>query len=265
MLPAMAPSLDGLELFVRPDEQCVALTAGFRLIQRYRGHRTSVDDMLVAHLACALAPRPSRVLDLGCGLGSALLMVAWAAPDAELVGLEAQPEHVALARRNLLLNGCEGRARVVEGDLREAAAFDGLGAFDLVLGTPPYFDPRSGTLCADPQRAAAQWELRGGIEAYAAAAAHGLAPSGLFVACAGARPEGRALEAFAAAGLGMRFVRPVVPKAGKPPFLLLLAASPGVCEAPGSAPPLVLRLEDGRRSPEHVEIRERFGVPASPF
>ena len=100
-------------------EQCIALTRDYRLIQKLRGHRYSVDDMLVAHLACSRSEAPGRVLDLGCGLGSVLLIVAWANPGARLVGLEALDEHVAFAGRNLALNGCEDRARILAGDLRD--------------------------------------------------------------------------------------------------------------------------------------------------
>ena len=77
-----------LDLWIRPDEQCVALTERFRLIQRYRGHRYSVDDMLVGHLAGSQGGAPTRVLDLGCGLGSVLLMLAWRLPSASFVGVE---------------------------------------------------------------------------------------------------------------------------------------------------------------------------------
>ena len=122
---------------VRPGEQSIALCGDFRLIQKVRGHRYSVDDMLVAHLACRRCEAPSRVLDLGCGLGSVLLLVAWAHPRATLVGLEALAEHVAFARRNLALNGCQDRAEVLAGDLRDLELVRSLGVFDLITGSPP--------------------------------------------------------------------------------------------------------------------------------
>jgi tRNA1(Val) A37 N6-methylase TrmN6 len=252
-----------LDFVLRPDEQCIALTSTFGLIQPLRGHRYSVDDMLVAGLACEHAPAPRRVLDLGCGLGSILLLVAWARPDARLVGLEAQAEHVRDARRNVALNGCEARVGVVAGDLRDGALLARLGAFDLVTGSPPYFDPRRATVAADPTRAAAHWELRGGIEDYARAAAAALAPGGLFVACAAASPTGRAAAAFAAAGLGLVWRRPVAPRADKPPFLELLVGTPGAGGQTAVAAPLVLREIDGRRTAEHVAAREWTGLPAA--
>ena len=256
---------DSLAPWLRPDEQSVALAAGFRLIQRYRGHRYSSDDMLVAHRACTDGrPAPARVLDLGCGIGSVLLMAAWAWPEAVLTGVEAQPEHVALARRNVLLNGCEGRARVVSGDMRDEALLARLGTFELVTGTPPYFDPAASTVCADRQRACAHWELRGGIEDYARAAAACLAPSGRFVVCAGPTPPDRTERAFAAVGLRVDAWRAVLPRPDKPPFLLLLTGTRSPDEPTREEPPLTMREADGRRTLEHIQIRESFGVPCGP-
>ncbi len=252
-------SADPLAPWVRPDEQCVALTAQYRLIQRYKGHRYSVDDMLVAHLACSTLDAPKRMLDLGCGIGSVLLTAAWAWPACRLVGVEAQPEHVALARRNVVLNGCESRVDVIPGDLRDPAIFESLGPFELVTATPPYFDPRAATPCADPQRAYAQFELRGGIEDYAHAAARVLSPAGRLVACASALQPARARRAFADAGLSVLLFRDVLPRPDKPPFLQLLVGGRAAADMQTMSP-LVLRLADGRRSAEHIAIREWAGI-----
>lgn len=256
----MNPAPCALDLWVRPDEQCVALTERFRLIQRYRGHRYSVDDMLVAHLAGGEGGQPARVLDLGCGLGSVLLMLAWHLPQVSFVGVEAQPEHVALARRNVLLNGCESRVTIVAGDMRSVVLEP--GAFDLVTGTPPYFDPKAATVCSDPQRAYAQWELRGGIEVYAQAASGALAPGGRFVTCAAA-DDGRTKRAFERAGLHAVWQRDVVPRPGRSPFLALWVATRQKQAPCVVAEPLLLREADGRRTPEHIAIREWFGIPCS--
>jgi tRNA1Val (adenine37-N6)-methyltransferase len=256
----------------REDEQSVALTREYRVIQKLRGHRYSVDDMLVGHLAGTLTPAPRRVLDLGCGLGSVLLITAWAFPDAQLVGLEVVAEHVDFARRNVALNRCQDRIEIVAGDLRDLALVASLGRFDLVTGSPPYFLPGSGTPCADPARAAAHFELRGGIEEYARAASVALAPGGRFVACAPADPPERARAALHQAGLAPVFEQPVVPRERKPPFLTLLVAgavpddafrSAHPSAAPAVVPPLVLRDDAGNRTAEHLAIRAWTGVPSS--
>ncbi len=244
---------------VQPGEQSIALTRDFRLIQKLRGHRYSVDDMLVAHLACAGAAPPRRVLDLGCGLGSVLLMVAWAFPRASLVGLEALDEHVGYAGRNVALNGCGERVEVVAGDLRDTDLVASLGTFDLVTGTPPYFLQGQGTLCKDPARAAAHFELRGGVEDYAAAAGLMLAPGGRFVTCAAAGKR-RGEHALHRAGLSLAFRRDVVPRVGKEPFLTLLVGAREAVDRGEEPPPLVLRDGEGRRTPEHRAIRGWTGV-----
>ncbi len=248
---------------LEPGVQSIALTRDFRLLQKRRGHRYSVDDMLVGHLAATRGGAPRRVLDLGCGLGSVLLITAWALPDAALVGLELNPEQAAFARRSVRLNGCEGRVRVVEGDLRDRALVESLGRFDLVTGSPPYFPAGTGTPCADAARAAAHFELHGGVEEYALAAHGALAPGGRFATCAGAAPAGRARRALERAGLAVRYRREVLPREGKPPFLSLWVCEPAGAPAAApeeEAPPLVLRLADGRRSAEHVAIRAWTGA-----
>lgn len=258
----------------------MALTRDYRLLQKRRGHRYSVDDMIVAHLAATFIESsgreaPGRVLDLGCGLGSVLLITAWAFPEASLVGLEVLEDHVSYARRNVLLNGCGDRARVVAADLRDLDVVGSLGRFALVMGSPPYFAEGSGTLCADPARAAAHFELRGGIEEYAQAASLALAPGGLFVTCAAAEPPRRAERAMERAGLSLVFRRSVVPRPGKPPFLQLLvgtvASEPLASESLASepddpeivcqeGPTLILRRADGHRTAEHRAIRSWTGL-----
>jgi SAM-dependent methyltransferase len=94
-----------------------ALTAGVSVFQRAKGHRFSSDDVVTAWVALQVCPDPTRVLDLGCGIGSVLLHVAWSAPRSSLVGVEAQSVSVAL-RRNVEHNGFGHRVRIFHGDLR---------------------------------------------------------------------------------------------------------------------------------------------------
>ena len=78
-----------------------AITREFRIWQRRRGHRYSIDDVATAWQAARAQPNAQRYLDLGCGIGSVLLMVSWKLDHALVVGIEAQPVSAALARRNL--------------------------------------------------------------------------------------------------------------------------------------------------------------------
>ena len=172
---------------------CDAITADFRILQRRKGHRYSLDDLATAAEAVrAAGDAPiSRYLDLGCGIGSALLMVSWRLRPATVVGIEALDVSATLARFNLRLNRLE--ARLFEGDHRDVTAAWTEPPFDLVTGTPPYLPVGTALASPDPQRAAARLELRGGIEDYLASADRVLAPGGHVVACAGGGDAARVL------------------------------------------------------------------------
>lgn len=244
------------------DETCDALTADWRVIQRRGGHRYSIDDVAVAWLATKLRPEARRVVDLGCGLGSVLLMVAWRLPHARLLGVEAQPLSYDLALRNLALNECGDRARVIEGDLRDPLVIEHAradGPIDIVTGTPPYYRPGHAIVSPDTQRAYARVEMRGGIEAYTLAAAQLLAEDGLFVTVIKPERPDRLIPASNAAGLHVVVSVDLVKLPGQSPFLTLAAMSrtftPHV-----RLSPIVTRDEQHNRTPEHVALRRHFGL-----
>lgn len=180
-----------------------ALTSRFRVFQRTRGHRFSVDDRVTAWVAGKLATRvrPRCLLDLGTGLGSVGLMLAHVCPEAELTAVEAQDVSFALLVRNVARNGVDTRAHLHHGDLREVVPTLPARTYDLVTGTPPYLPLGTATPSSDPQRAAARIELRGGIEAYLVAAAHAVTEDGHVVVCADGRTPTRTTNAARAAGL----------------------------------------------------------------
>lgn len=284
--PGPRPRGDGGDPDLRPgpDEDLAFLSGDFRIFQRKRGHRWSLDDFVVALVALEEAEhgpagRPgARALDLGCGVGSVLLMLAWGLPHATLVGVEAQPESLALARRSVRYDGVDDRVELVAHDLRDVHALrDPAGrpvvppaAFHLVTGTPPYFPVGEATRPGDGQRDGALMETRGGVEAYLEAAARFVATDGVVVVVASTQgPPERALRAAEAAGLRVdRRVR-VVPKEGKPPLLDVVAARlPGAPARDGATghrdETFRARLADGALPPEMHAARARLGFPPKP-
>ncbi len=239
----------------------------FRLWQRRRGHRYSIDDVATAFEAVHARPGALRCLDLGAGIGSVLHMLAFKLPDAVLAGIEAQSVSFALLERNVARNGLAARVHLVHGDLREPALLDALveaaGPFDLVTGTPPYMAVGDGTMPPDSQRAHARMELRGGVEDYLEAAARVLAPGGRAVVCASMRAPERAPAGAHAAGLAPLRVRAVVPRAGRAGALFSVWTCARIEEATGpveQAPALVARTADGRRTEDADGLRRFFGV-----
>jgi tRNA1Val (adenine37-N6)-methyltransferase len=213
------------------------LTPDVRVYQRAKGHRFSSDDVATAYFAWRARPDARRVIDLGCGLGSVLLLLAWKMQGATLVGVEAQETSFSLLTRNVARNALDGRVAIVHGDLRDAATLASASNgekviasagspslppdspwFDLVTGTPPYFPEETAVDAVDAQRALARIEYRGGVEAYIAAGSKLMAEDGAMVLCGDARSEARVERACEASGLALRAAHVVVPRAGRPPL-----------------------------------------------
>jgi len=235
-----------------------AIAGSWRLFQRRRGHRYSLDDVATARAALRVRPDAKRYLDLGCGIGSVLLMVAYKlGPEARIVGVEAQAISMALARKNTARN--DVKAELIEGDLREVEIE---GEFDLITGTPPYLAPHSASPSTDDQRTYARIEMRGGIEDYVAAASRVLAPGGALVACCDARRPERAIAGAEAAGLAAVGQMDVVPRAGRkgPLFTVWTFAHEGALVV---HEPLVARDEDGGRTEAAFELRQFFDLPVN--
>jgi tRNA1Val (adenine37-N6)-methyltransferase len=251
-------------LWPGPGEDLCWLAGNWRILQRTDGHRTSLDDLLTAHLAVALMEErpPLRCLDLGCGIGSVLLFLAWKFSQARLLGIEAQEVSGALATRSIAWNGIGDRATVVVDDFRSAEVLKKEACFDLITGTPPYFPVGDGPESDRVQRAPCRFEHRGGIEDYCRAAAAKLAPGAPFVACEAWRQRGRVEAAAEAAGLRLVRWQEIVPREGKQPLLCIFAMRTRGHEEPLRVlPPLVVRDASGRRTPAFKVVRTAMGMP----
>ncbi|CAN5920959.1 hypothetical protein BH11MYX3_BH11MYX3_32430 [soil metagenome] len=236
------------------------LTSGWSIAQRVRGHRHSTDDLLTGWYAAETAPSARRLLDLGAGIGGVGLLALWRAPtDATLVAIEAQEVSFDLLVGNIARNGLGSRVQAIHGDIR-TVRLD--ARFELITGSPPYWDVSEGVLPADPQKAHARFELRGDIRDYARAARAHLADHGRFVFCFPAVQRARAEAAVADAQLAVIRSRDVIPRAGAAPLFSLFACR-GVEESgsqPVLEPPHLVRDASGTPSAMHAAARATFGM-----
>ncbi len=254
------------------------LTGDFRIFQRRDGHRWSLDDLITAWVALRAPDRPLtadapvraetepvRGLDLGCGIGSVLMMLAWGLPAAKLVGVERQSISLALARRSIAFNGIDERVEVHELDLRELPGHAGLGSFDLVTGTPPYFDVDHASISSRPQRGPCRFVLHGGIEDYVRAAASVLPIGASAVFCDSRLNQEIARRSFSSHGLEVIDELTVFPREGKPPRLHVwrcvvtgthLHTSPRIRDVQ-----LTVRDRSGGWTEQFRSIRRAMGMP----
>lgn len=245
-----------------PDESFDRLVGDWRILQLRRGHRFSTDDLVTAWRASLWSPTATRLLDLGCGIGSVgLSTLHRAPPEATLVGVEAQEQSAGLARRTVALNGLAERVRVVLGDLRDPDVLPADARFDLITGSPPYIPEGKGVISSVPQRAYARIELRGSVFDYCLAARRHLAPGGAFtyvMAAADPRTE----QAPPAAGLAVVERWDYVFARSRDPLV-----STVVCMREEDPRPerrdgrLVIRGPDGEWTDEYLAFRQVMGSP----
>ena len=228
------------------------------LHQAAKGYRAGMDAALLA-AACDAAPG-SRVLDVGCGAGGALLAAAWRRPEAQFTGLERDEAAVALARRNVEANGMTG-VTVVQGDVAAGFRALALPVFDAVICNPPFFEDASSLRAPAPEKHGA-WIAGDGLDAWTGFLLKAVRESGTITVIHRADALPALLEGLAPKAGSFR-IRPVHPfadasakrvlvravKTGKAPLVLL--------------PPLVLhaRGAEGHRPEVEAILRGRSGLP----
>jgi tRNA1(Val) A37 N6-methylase TrmN6 len=241
-----------------------ALTSRYRVFQRVKGHRYSIDDVVTAWEAANAAPHATRVLDLGTGLGSVSISLAHALPEARIVGIEAQEISFGLLDANVRRNGLSERLRIEHGDIRDAELIDRVsreeGPFDLVSGTPPYFLPHEATQPPDSQKAHARFELRGGVEAYLKAGARAVSEGGAIVLCASVKQRARLDDAIEREDLALHASRELIPREGKDALFLLVTLRRTPCASPVTHPPFIARNAAGERTAMERAVRGFFGM-----
>jgi tRNA1(Val) A37 N6-methylase TrmN6 len=199
------------------------------------GYRAATDPVFLA--AACPARAGQTVLELGCGVGVALLCLAARVPDLRIIGVERQADYAALARRN----GTE----VIEADLADLPPELRRQSFDHVIANPPYFATGDGTPARDDGRETALREDTPLADWVTVARAR-LRPKGWLTMIHSAERLPDCLSALSH-GFGAVSVLPLQSRVGRPAKRVILRTRKG-----GKAPFVLLAplvLHDG---PQHV-------------
>ena len=203
------------------------------LLQPRKGYRAGIDPVL---LAAATPAKPGEtVLELGAGVGTAILCLGARVPGLMLSGIEVQSEYAALARENAARNGISLELHTADlaslpGDLRARQ-------FDHVIMNPPYYAGAARTAAPDAGREAA---LSGAdLELWIDTGVRRLSPAGqlTMIHDAAALP---ALLGALDARVGGVTVLPIAARSGRPARRVLLTCRKGSRSAFRLLPPCVL-------------------------
>lgn len=149
--------LDTTDTAILPDEveddlQC----KGLRVLQSRNDYCFSSDSALLANFA--EAAKGERVCELCAGSGVISMLMAVKTPLSEVVAVELQQPLAARAARSVARNNLAPRVRVWCGDAKECVGALGAGAWDVVVGNPPYFRVGDGEMRNLPEVAMCRHE-----------------------------------------------------------------------------------------------------------
>lgn len=227
--------------------------------QPRKGFRVAIDSVLLP--AAVEARAGETVLDLGCGVGAASLCLLRRVPGCAAVGLEQQPELVALARTNAIRNDLAGAFEPVAGDVADPPERITQQKFSHVMMNPPYLEAGSGQARGSESRAKSSIEGEAPLAAWIATAFRALAPKGSLTIIHRADRLQDILVALRldAPGMGEVVVFPLWPKSrGNPAIRVIVRARKDVAAPLRVAPGLVLHESDGAFTAE-AELVLRSG------
>lgn len=205
--------------------------------------RFGMDTLLLAAFAArslhalSLAGR-APVLELGCGVGAALLTVALLEENMTALGVEHAPELTQAAEENIRRLGLTDRLHVLRGTLpareclrrcREwlAEQPSGKQGAALILANPPYWTRREGRTSPHALVETARRDTDAALDDFCLSAAALTRHKGYFCCIYDARLLPRLFEACTRHHLGIRRLLPVHPRKGQPAGRILLEARKG--------------------------------------
>jgi len=216
--------------------------------QPAKGYRVAIDTVLLASAVPVQAGEAA--LDLGCGVGGAMLCLARRVPGISATGLDIDEELIALCRANIARNEFSGLA-AEQGDAT-ALPQKFSAAFDHVLMNPPYHEESRHDVSDNKQKRAANTEKDGDLALWITSAAQALKAGGTLTLIHRA-DRAKDILALLAKDFGVFETLALLPKKGSPPKRIIVRARKGASGTAKSAE-LILHAEDGRYTGEAESI-----------
>lgn len=246
--------MSGVEL--RPEERIDDLIRqDLKIIQNPASFCFSMDAVLLAHFATV--KKDDRVVDLGTGSGAIPLLLTTRQKELKITGLEIQEESAERALRSVRLNGLQEKIKIIQGDLKQVKELLPVGQFDLVTCNPPYISPGHGLVNELDSISIARHEIKCTLEDVIRAGSQLLSFKGRMALVH--KPH-RLVDIFCLMrqyNLEPKRLRPVYPRPGRKPNMVLIEGLLGGGVELEVLEPLFIYGEDGEYTPELLGIYYR--------
>ncbi len=218
------------------------LNGALNILQPKSGYRAATDPVF---MAASIAAKPGdTVLEMGCGVGVAMLCLGQRVPDCKLTGLELQPEYADLARQNAEANDIS--AKILSGDLMQMPPELREQNFDHVMFNPPFYDYGKVTAPDDLGKSQAHvMDLE--ISDWIKAGMKRLKPKGWLTFIHRIDILPKAMAALSE-GAGDIIVKPLTSRSSQPAKRIIVTCRKGTNGPPVLLPPLVIHNSDAHSS-----------------
>jgi tRNA1(Val) A37 N6-methylase TrmN6 len=238
-------------------EEIFVLNKQIKLLQPESGFRTSLDSVMLA-AACQALPG-QKVIDMGCGVGSAGLCLMHRVKNLDLTGVDIRPEVIELAKQNASINNFDEHMNFVCEDILEFTANTRLNCFDHAICNPPYLEAGKHIKADSEELAQARGHDRGeDISRWFKSAHRLLKPGGVLTLIHRADMVDKLVQALASK-FGAVEIIPLWPRKGQPAKRIIIRAAKDRKSPASLYPGIVLHKEDSSYTPQ-ADIILRQGL-----
>ncbi len=135
------------------------LNGKVQLRQPKTGFRAGIDAVFLAASVRQKTCKNARILELGCGVGAAMLCLAYRLGDMsfDITGVEIEESYAEISIENIKINSLHNKVNVLNKDMRRC---DFKGFTHLIMN-PPYMEVDAAVLAEDTRKKAANAEIHG--------------------------------------------------------------------------------------------------------
>ncbi len=214
--------------------------------QPKKGYRVAIDTLLLA--AAVPAKANDRILELGCGVGGAMLALACRVPGVMITGVDIQPELTQLCQSNIERNALNSELNVLCGDVT-ALPEKLIAEFNHVMMNPPYNAEARHDASKMKIKRLANIETSGDLEKWIRSAAKALNTDGTLTLIHRADRQEEIIS-YLINEFGGLVIKPIVTRPDTPPKRIIVRAIKGALYSLKVACPLIIHAPDGRYTSE---------------